>query len=121
MLQNRILGAGVSAQAVHGMTGGVANTLTAAGTTTADALLLGLVVNHNVTTTASGTGVRVPALNPGESIMILNSGANTLSVYPASGGTINGAAADAGASVPTLKSCLVFCITSLVYGCLISA
>lgn len=83
--------------------GDVANNLTAAGTTQANALALS-AVNNIVTTTAASTGVRLPATNPGDSVTVANLGANALLVYPVVGGAVQSGATNAGFSVPTLKT-----------------
>ena len=75
--------------------------ISAAGSTQGTATAL--TVDENVvTTTGSGQGVVLPtAASPyGRSITIFNRGANALLVYPASGAAIDGAAANAGISVP---------------------
>lgn len=61
--------------------------LTATGTVQADALLL-TSSNNNVTTVATGTGVRLPVPLTGTVITVINSGANNLLVYPQTGSTI---------------------------------
>jgi hypothetical protein len=83
--------------------GEVANNLTAAGTTQANALKLS-AVNNTVTTAAASTGVQLPATGPGDSILVANLGANALLVYPVVGGAIQTGATNAGFSVPTLKT-----------------
>jgi hypothetical protein len=65
--------------------------LTAAGTSAGDATQLTYVYT-NVTTVASGTGVKLPKAEMGETIIIRNGGANPLTVYPYSAtDTINAA------------------------------
>lgn len=74
----------------------VAATVTAAGTTSANATVLDSIYNA-VTTVASGTGVRLTNVsNGGSPVFVQNLGANDLEVYPPTGGAINGAATDAG-------------------------
>ena len=68
----------------------ISDSLTAAGSTAAGALALTSNVN-NVTTTASGTGVRLPAqVAPGARIVVLNNGASALLPYPPTSGFLNG-------------------------------
>lgn len=67
---------------------------------------------NEVTTVASGTGVRLPTPEPGELFLVANKGANALAVYPASGGTINSLAANAALSVGTDTRRLFFAFTS---------
>lgn len=73
--------------------------LTATGTTIADALALVNLVNL-VGTAAAGTGVRLPDAPIGQLVVVQNNGANALNVFPPSAsGTINGGTA--GAAVTT--------------------
>lgn len=74
-----------------------ADLISAAGTSQATATPLSAAIN-NITTVASGTGVNLPASAPGLSVVVQNSGANPLLVYPLQGAsdTINGAAATSG-------------------------
>lgn len=68
--------------------------LTAAGTTQQNAL--GLTGDwNNVETVASGTGVVMPTLKPGNDITVRNSGSNPLNVYPFPGSQINANAINA--------------------------
>lgn len=74
-------------------------TATAAGTTIADALDLTSLVN-NITTVASGAGVQLPAAAIGTQVLVRNSGANALLVYPDGAGIkINGGTDGAAVSV----------------------
>ena len=83
----------------------MANNLTAAGTTQANALALS-AVNNIVTTAAASTGVRLPSTGAGDGVIVANLGANALLVYPVVGGSIQGGATNAGFSVPTLKTAI---------------
>jgi len=74
---------------------GTSGTLTGTGSTQSDALAIIRPINE-FTTVASGTGARLPTSIPGTRIVIRNSGANSLRVYPASGASIN----DLGTNVP---------------------
>lgn len=73
--------------------------LTATGSTAAGALQLLSSVNI-MGTVAASTGVRLPAVDAaGASVVVLNGGASVLTVYPPTGGVVNGGtvnAADAG-------------------------
>lgn len=101
-LQN-LMAFGTPPALAQAIVGDVANNLTAAGTTQANALALS-AVNNIVTTTAASTGVRLPATQPGDSVIVANLGANALLVYPVVGGAIQTGATNAGFSVPTLKT-----------------
>lgn len=89
----------------------------AAGTTTADAgVLPAATAAVYPTTAADGTkGVRIHANDKvtGREIKIGNGVSNQiLKVYPPSGGTINGAAADAAFSTASGKGAIVVCLDS---------
>ena len=101
---SRVQGAGQSGGATTAICGDVSSNLTATGSTAADALQLSAVVSR-VGTAASGTGVKLPAAEAGAMMVIRNDGANTLTVYPATGGTINGASSD---SIAAAKANLYF-------------
>jgi len=79
---------GNSASSAVQICGDVADTLTAAGSTNADALGLSAVINR-VTTAAASTGVRLMVPEAGSMVMVVNSGANALLVYPGTGAAIN--------------------------------
>ena len=68
--------------------------ISAAGTVQANATALTKEMNI-VSTVASGAGVVLPTAVAGMVITITNTSANSLAVYPASGGTINSLAANA--------------------------
>ena len=80
--------------------------ITAAGTNQATATALAAPTffaspaTFVVSTVASGTGVVLPAAIAGMDITVVNAGANPLLVYPATGGSIDGAAANAPMSIP---------------------
>lgn len=74
--------------------------ITAAGSTLGTATVLTAKFNK-VTTAAASTGVSLPAgVAAGEMVIVQNSGANALSVYPATAtGTIAGGSAGAAVSL----------------------
>ena len=79
------------------------NAISAAGTTQGTATLLTTDLN-NVTTVAAGAGVILPALGAGGRIVVISSGANALLIYPPSGATIDGLAANTAISIPSGQS-----------------
>lgn len=87
--------------AVEAITPTIYDSLTAAGTNqgTATALFGPCSINR-VTTVASGTGVILPVIVLPTSIAVSNNGANDLSVYPPTGGTIGNNAVNLPVSVP---------------------
>jgi len=89
---SRVQGAGTSGGQTQAICGDVSASVTAAGSVAGDAASVSAVVTR-VATAASGTGVKIPAPEVGAMMVVRNDGANTLTVYPASG-TINGAASD---------------------------
>lgn len=88
---SQILGSGNAAASSIAIAGEVTASVTAAGTTAADATVVS-TPNVRVGTAAASTGIRVPPAETGALMFIRNDGANTLTVYPATGGTINGSA-----------------------------
>lgn len=72
----------------------IASAVSAAGTVQGDATALTKYFN-NVSTVGSGAGVRLPSATKGKVIFVVNTGANALKVYPATGHTINAEAANA--------------------------
>lgn len=94
-IPSRLMGSGLAPLASVNICGDVADTLTAAGTTNADALALSAAINR-VTTTAASTGVRLMVPESGSSVVVVNSGANALLVYPGTGAQINALTATTG-------------------------
>ena len=88
-IPSRVLAAGNAPLSTEVICGDAANSLTATGSTTADALQLSAVLN-NVATTAASTGVKLPPAEMGAMVVVFNSGANSLTVYPIAGTTIDG-------------------------------
>lgn len=85
----------------------VGNSLTAAGTTRADALQLSKAINH-MGTVASGTGVILPTGVVGMTIIVFNAGANVLKVYANGSETIDGTAGSTGVSLTNANRCAYF-------------
>jgi hypothetical protein len=88
---SRIQGSGQSGGSAQFIAGTVATAKTATGSTAADALALSDSWNV-VSTAASGTGVKLPTAEAGAQMLVANDGASTLTVYPQTGSTIDGAA-----------------------------
>jgi hypothetical protein len=86
---------------VLGVGGTVANTLTAAGTNQGTAYAMSIDDMQLFTTVGSGTGaIFAQAYSPNDSVTIINNGAHDLSIYPATGGGVNGGTANAAGVVP---------------------
>jgi len=113
-IPSRVLGSGVNQLSTVSICGDGSTSLTAAGTTRTDALQLVKVYN-NLTTVASGTGVKLPSSEEGETIWITNSGANALKVYPyESTTTIAGASS---VSIPINCTGIFNAVTRTVWEC----
>ena len=79
--------------------------LTAAGSTQGTALALALAHINIITTAAASTGVILPTTpDNGDTMVVVNGGANALAVYPPVGHTILGLAANAALSLGIGKS-----------------
>lgn len=74
--------------------GGATGLVAFAGGGAAGALLLPALFNDVTTVVTKGDSVILPVAALGESITVKNSGATTLAVFPATGGTINALAAN---------------------------
>lgn len=101
---SRVQGAGQSGGATTAICGDVQSAVTATGSSATDALQVNAVVVRSGTT-ASGTGVKLPAAEAGAMMVVRNDGAETLTVYPQTGSTIDGAAS---VTVAAAKASLFF-------------
>lgn len=99
-----IVRAGVQMSAANRIVGTVSSTLTAAGTSQTDALLLVSDINE-VTSTGASSGVLLQPAVKGDEIFIYNIGGNTLSVYPPVGDSINAVATNGAYTMADAKSC----------------
>jgi hypothetical protein len=98
-----------------------AATAAAAGSTQATATPLTASVNH--VTGADGTkGVRLPAIaQPGQIVAVYNAtSAQALKVYPPTGGTINGGAANAAVTQSGLTLALFIATSSTNWAAIVS-
>jgi hypothetical protein len=92
--------------------------LTAAGNSQGTALVIPSGQDLSVfTTVAASTGAILPAsgVSPGEEYVIANHGANALSVYPAVGGTMGTASANAAYSLAAGKTGYFLYVGSLAW------
>ena len=94
-IPSRLMGSSAPAALAVGICGDVVDTITAAGTTNADATGLSAAINR-VTTAAASTGVRLMAPEQGSQVAVINSGANAVLVYPSTGASINALTATTG-------------------------
>lgn len=93
----------------------VADALTAAGTTRADALQLAAQMNV-VATAAASTGVVLPAataVGAGGSVIVFNDGANAIKVYATGSETIDGTAGSTGVTLTNALRCEFYLTTTL--------
>jgi hypothetical protein len=116
-IPSRVQGTGQSGGAATAICGDVANTLTAAGSSATDALALSAVHNR-VTTTAASTGVKLVPAETGAIMTVANDGANSLTVYPQTGATIDGASS---VSIAATKRRLFVGISPTVWVSILSA
>ena len=87
-LASDIMKGGVSAVSAIAMGGQVNRDVVAAGSTQSDATLL--QASNNIVASADGTkGVRLPAVQAGESVLVLNNAGSSLKVYPPLGAAIS--------------------------------
>ena len=89
----------------------VSASVSAAGTVQGNATALTTEFNR-VSTVTSGSGVVLPTATAGMAIVIVNTSANTLLVYPASGAAINSLSTNVGYSHQTLATLQYIAISS---------
>lgn len=106
-IPSRLMGVGLPAAAAVNICGDVVNTITAAGTTNANATGLSGAINR-VTTAAASTGVRLMAPEAGSMVVVINSGANAVLVYPSTGASINALTATTGGFSVAAGGCALF-------------
>jgi len=128
-IKSKLTGLGMQATLATNVVGTVANSLTAAGNSQATAYQMSLDDWQIFTTVASsagaifspGTGSAATPYSAGDEMTITNHGANTLTVYPATGGKIANGSANAGFSVPATKSAFFQCIDGTSWAACLSA
>ena len=76
---------------------------------------------NEFTTVAASSGARLPSPEQGEFIFVANAGANALSVYPATGHSINALAANAAFSLAVGKNALFWAATASKWYAILSA
>lgn len=120
-IKAHLTGLGMPAALANALTSGPATTV-GAGTTSANFALLPLG-GFNVVTGANNSGVGVPpgngtgdSMGAGDSMIVYNSDANTILLYPPTGGQLNAGTATTGTvSIPTHTSVTVTAQTSLLF------
>lgn len=101
MIPSRIMAMGNAANSTAAICGGGTSGLVATGTTAADALQLSTSMSR-ITTSSASTGVKLLPTEMGAEMWVRNDSGQTILVYPATGSTINAAAASF--SVATAKT-----------------
>lgn len=123
MIKQRLTGSGFASLQTLSVGETVSNSLTAAGSTQANAVLLGDDINV-FTTTGASTGCILPSTlvaSGGDKITVINYGANALSVYPPTGGKINNGTTNAAVSLAANKSGIFISIDGTNYAYTITA
>ena len=104
--QAKLTGLGIAPAAAAQVCGSITTGITALGSTQLTATSIYDDVNV-VSTAAASTGVILPSnRSAGDTVEVVNLGANALSVYPPSGGNIGTGSANAAFSVPVSKSAI---------------
>lgn len=102
-------GIGFSALQVQAINGTVAQTFSAAGTTSGTATAIS-VTHTYVTTAAEGSGAILPASNVGDELTVCNSTDNGMYVYPVSGYKINGKTLNYPLYLPAHQTAAFVCV-----------
>lgn len=116
---SRVLGSGNSPLSTSSICGTGAVGLVAVGSTIADALLLS-VSQNTITTSALGTGVRLPPTEDGAKVIIRNDSGQTITIYPYSvASTINAGATSL--SLATAKTAVLYGMSGTTWASVTSA
>ena len=108
----------VGSEAALAILGDLSTSVSAAGTNQSTATLL-TTANSIVTTVAFGTGVRLPVTGSCDRLHVANHGANTLAVYPPSGGKLSNSSVNVPALMAPNKCADFFCIDGTNYTALL--
>lgn len=117
------LNASLGSQAALAVLGSLSPSVSAAGANQAGATQLS-AANNVVTTTGAGTGVRLPVtpvVSANDRLHVANHGANTLAVYPPTGGALSANTANVPAMIAPKKCADFLCIDGTNYIALLSA
>ena len=110
-LSKNVMQGGLSSGQAQAIGGQVGASLTAAGTSQGTALALNADICF-ISTAAANSGVKLYAGMPGDSQIVYNAGANTVTVYPPTGAKINNAATNAGVLIAVNTFCEFFTVTT---------
>ena|SRR5579872_4855964 len=127
-IKSKLMAAGAPGLLAQQIAGTFANSLTAAGSTQGTAYQMTTDDIQIFTTVAAstgaifmpGTGSAPSPYSAGDEVQITNHGANTLSVYPATGGKIANGSANAAFSVPANKTAFFISLDGLSWAASVS-
>ena len=117
------LNAAFGEQGAFAVLGDLSTAVSAAGTNLATATLL-TAANSIVTTVGAGAGVRLPVtptVSAKDRLHVANHGANTLAVYPPSGGALSANTAGVPLMLAPKKSADFVCLDGTNYSALVGA
>ncbi len=117
------LNAQVGNQAALAILGELTAAATAAGTTQSTAYAI-VTANTVFTTVAAGAGGRLPVtptVSSGDRLHVANHGANTLALYPPSGGKLSNRTANVPALIAPNKCADFLCLDGTNYSALLGA
>jgi hypothetical protein len=104
MLGYKLFGSGLGTLSVSAIVQDVGTAISAAGTSQGTATALTNTLN-GLSSVAAGAGVVLYAGSAGDCQLVYNGGANAVRVYPPSGATINGLAANTPHILATNTAC----------------
>ena len=117
-IPSRVLASGNAPLSTTSICGDGATGLVAVGSAASDALQLSAVWNA-ITTSSASTGVKLPPTEVGAMVGIRNDSAQTVKVYPATGSTVNAAAASV--DLATAKTMILFATSATTWASVLTA
>jgi hypothetical protein len=98
------------------------NAITAtAGGGQANAVALTSSINRVTTVATAGDSVKLPAATVGAEVTVINAGANSMDVFPTTGGVINALSANAAFAMASNKTARFYCAVSGTWNSLLTA
>lgn len=121
-ITTRLLGTGVAPVTATNIVGDVESGKTATGSSSQANAYAITTIHTEFTTVGSNTGARLPAnTSPGDLLSVYNGGSNTLSVYGATGESIQNGAANAAFSVAANKGAIFIKVSSTRWAAILTA
>lgn len=117
-IPSRIMAMGQSGAAAEAICGYGRTGLVAVGSSATDALQLSADWN-TITTSSASTGVKLPPTEAGAMVGIRNDSGQTVTIYPATGSTIN--AGSASVTLATAKTALLFAVSATTWALITTA